>query len=41
MVENLPEDVKAKVLYYLENNQFPKAKEIHDNWIKEHPSLTG
>lgn len=36
MVEDLPEDVKAQVLYYLENNNFPKAKEIHDKWMQKH-----
>ena len=35
MVGNLPEDVKAQVLHYLESNQFPKAKEIHDKWMRE------
>lgn len=34
MVNDLPDDIKKQVLYYLETNQFPKAKELHDNWLR-------
>lgn len=33
MFAQLPDILKKEVLYHLENNNFPKAKAIHDAWL--------
>lgn len=40
MFTQLPEIIKKEVLYYLENNNFPKAKAIHDAWVENNNSLS-
>lgn len=36
MFADLPEDVKLDVTRYLLANNFPRAKQIHDNWMQAH-----
>lgn len=34
MFAQLPELIKKEVLYYLQLNDFPKAKAVHDAWVE-------
>ena len=36
MYRDLPESLKRRVKEHLNNNEFPKAKAIHDAWLTEH-----
>ena len=36
MFAQLPEPLKQEVLHYLQLNDFPKAKAIHDAWLDSH-----
>jgi len=38
MFADLPEDLKVVVTRYLLDDNFPRAKQIHDNWIASHCS---
>jgi hypothetical protein len=31
----LPEAIKQQVLYHLQNDNFPAAKEIYDSWLSD------
>lgn len=39
MFEDLPEDIKNKILAYLQSDQFTKAKKIMDEYYANHPQL--
>lgn len=39
MFSQLPEQLKDEVLFHLRNNDFPKAKAIHDGWLKSDTML--
>lgn len=32
----LPEAIKQEVIYYLQNDNFPAAKQIYDSWLSDH-----
>lgn len=36
MYRDLPASLKKRVKEHLNNNEFPKAKAIHDAWLTEH-----
>lgn len=37
MVADLPQALQERIQQLLENNDFPRAKEIHDEWIAQQP----
>jgi hypothetical protein len=41
MFNDLPEHLKLRVHELLQANDFPSAKEVHDNWMLEqhHPAI--
>jgi len=36
MYENLPDDIKQQVLFFLQEDDFPSAKDVHDNWMNNY-----
>lgn len=32
----LPDSIKQQVIYYLQNDNFPAAKQIYDSWLSNH-----
>lgn len=38
MFAQLPETLKKEVLYHLKRDNFPRAKAIHDSWLKSQKS---
>lgn len=39
MFAQLPEIIKQEIIQYLKNNNFPAAKKLHDDWLREHPDI--
>ena len=39
MFDNLPENLKRRVQDFLLANDFPAAKEVHDNWMALQPGV--
>ena len=33
MFDKLPDHIKQEVLFHFQNNDFPKAKAVHDAWV--------
>ncbi len=40
MFAQLPETIKQRVIKYLEANDFPAAKQLHDSWLRQQTENT-
>jgi hypothetical protein len=38
MFAQLPEIIKQEIIQHLKNNNFPAAKKLHDDWLRDHPA---